>query len=252
MKAICIFSLLIIFLSPEGKSQDHSGITTGKVTYQEKIKLEIKLEGDAAQFANDLPKERTNSKVLYFDKDFSLYQSDDEKKDEGMPEQQQGMVRIMVGGGETDKIFCDLKEKKTTEQKEFMTRQFLVEGNLNSADWKMTGNFLTILGYNCLEASYKDSARNVKAWFTSSIPVSSGPAGFGGLPGLILQVDIDNGKRVITASAIDTSDISGKIVKPKEGKKVTSDEYRKIVDEKMKEMGAEGQGTNHVIIRINR
>ena len=34
----------------------------------------------------------------------------------------------MVNGGGDDKIFCDFKNRKKTEQKEFMTRMFLVEG----------------------------------------------------------------------------------------------------------------------------
>ena len=92
-------------------------------------------------------------------------------------------IRIM-NGGESDKIFCDLKEKKKTEQKEFMTRMFLVESDLAKSEWKITGNIRNILGYNCQEAILKDTAKTVKAWFTASIPVSSGPAGFGGLPGI--------------------------------------------------------------------
>lgn len=253
MKANYILSLSAIVLSITVYGQDNAGIFSGKVTYQEKMKFEIKLEGDAVQFANDLPKEQVNSKVLYFNQDFSLYQADDSKKEEENPGQEHGIVRIrMIGGGETDRTFCDLKEKKKTEQKEFMTRQFLVEGDLKPSDWKITGNYLKILGYNCLEATSGDSIRNVKAWFASSIPVSSGPAGYSGLPGLILKVDIDNGKRIITASAINNNgDVSGNLIKPKDGKKVTEDEFKKIVDDKMKEMGhEEGQGGNHVIIRI--
>ena len=70
---------------------------------------------------------------------------------------------------------------------------------------------------------------------------------------MILQMDLNNGKRVITASSIDNPLTDTNILmKPKEGKKVTSAEFKKIVDDKMKEMGAEhGEGMNHVIIRYN-
>jgi GLPGLI family protein len=133
-----------------------------------------------------------------------------------------------------------------------MTRTFLVEGNLSASDWKITGNSRIVLGYNCQEAILKDTTNVTKAWFTGSIPVSAGPAGFYGLPGLILQVDINEGKRLITAASFDPSiEVTDFLIKPKEGKKVTQEEYRKIVDDKMKEMGHEqGQGTNHVMIRI--
>jgi GLPGLI family protein len=157
-----------------------------------------------------------------------------------------------MNGGASDKIYCDLKSLKKTEQKEFMTRMFLIESDLSASDWKFTGNSGIVLGYNCQEAILKDTINVTKAWFTASIPVSAGPAGFYGLPGLILKVDINDGKRIITATSIDPSmEVTDFLIKPKEGKKVTQEEYRKIVADKMKEMGHEnGQGTNHVMIRI--
>ena len=35
----------------------------------------------------------------------------------------------------------------------------------------------------------------VDVWFTPEVPVSSGPAGYGGLPGLIVFVDVNEGKK---------------------------------------------------------
>jgi hypothetical protein len=234
MKTIAlIFSVLILSVAGKSQSPAAKSTTSGKITYQEKAKIEIKLEGDAAQFANDMPKEQINNKILYFNSDYSLYQADDTKKEEAM-EHQSGVMKIqMVAGGASDKIFCDFKNRKKTEQKEFMTRMFLVDGEL--------------------AASWEDSTRKVKAWFTASIPVSSGPAGYSGLPGLILQLDFNDGKRTITATAIDpVLNDPGILIKPNEGKKVSSEEYKKIVDEKMKEMGVEnGEGTKHIIIRYN-
>lgn len=248
--------LVILPITLKSQDQTTKTLTSGKITFQEKIKLEIKLEGDAAQFADQFPKEQTNTKLLYFDQDHSLYLADAAKNEDNEDiSQQGGAMRIkMVNAGASDKIYCDFRDKSKTEQKEFMTRMFLVEGDLAATRWKFTGNSLNILGYNCQEVISEDTIRKVKAWFTSAIPVPAGPAGFGNLPGMILQLDIDNGKRLITASAIDpSSNNQGLIIKPKEGKKVTSDEFKKIVDEKMKEMGVEnGQGTNHVIIRINK
>jgi GLPGLI family protein len=248
---IILIAGLIVSLT--GKSQGSSGVNTvsGKITYEEKSKIEIKLEGDAAQFADQMPKEQISSKVLFFNESFALYQSDAKKEEDILDQHSGGMQIRIMKGGESDKLFCDLREKKKTEQKEFMTRMFLVESDLSKSEWKITENMRNILGYNCQEAILKDTSKTAKAWFTTSIPVSAGPAGFGGLPGLILQVDINDGKRLITAVALDPSlDVTDVLVKPKEGKKVTEQEFRTIVDEKMKEMGVEnGQGTNHVIIR---
>jgi GLPGLI family protein len=254
MKTIILLSATT-FLSINAFCQEPavSPVTSGKVTYQEKVKLDIKLEGDAAQFSESLPKEQTFDKVLYFNPDYSLYQTDDSKKSDEMMTQPQGQmtIRMVISGG-NDKTFYDLKKGKKTEQKEFMTRMFLIEGDLGTSDWKLTGNSGTILGYNCQEATKEDKEKKISAWFTTSIPVSSGPAGYAGLPGLVLKVDIDNGKRTITATSIDQNFNSTELLKkPSDGKKVSADEYKKIVDEKMKEMGAEaGEGGAHVMIRI--
>ena len=60
-------------------------------------------------------------------------------------------------------------------------------------------------------------------------------------------MDSDGGKRKITAINIDLTPVDSKLLaKPKKGKKITREEFDKVVAEKMKEMGAEGgarQGT---------
>ena len=44
-----------------------------------------------------------------------------------------------------------------------------------------------IKGYPCMKAVKSDSLYTIEVWFTSKIPVSSGPKGLYGLPGLILE-----------------------------------------------------------------
>jgi GLPGLI family protein len=248
------FALVIITVKAAGQDSSGNSITSGKVIFEERIKMDIKLEGDAAQFSESLPKEQVSNKVLLFTTDYSLYQADEAKKSEDPVNAQDSRmtVKMFVSGG-NDKTFSDLKNKKKVEQKEFMTRMFLVEGDLGNQDWKFTGSFRTILGYNCQEAVRQDKDKKISVWFSPSIPVAAGPGGYSGLPGLVLHVDIDNGKRTINATSVDPSfNDASLIVRPKEGKKVTSEEFKKIVDEKMKEMGGEGgEGGNHVIIRMN-
>jgi GLPGLI family protein len=69
------------------------------------------------------------------------------------------------------------------------------------------------------------------------------------LPGMVLEVNINNGEQVITALSIDKQVETALIVKPKDGKKVTDEEFNKIVEEKLKEMGVEG-GRPGVVIKI--
>ena len=72
------------------------------------------------------------------------------------------------------------------------------------------------------------------------------PSGYGGLPGLILAVEMNDGNRRLEAIGIDLKPLENKVLKkPARGKKVTHEEFENIVAEKMKEMGMEGDGTWH-------
>jgi len=228
--------------------------TSGKVVYEEVVKLDIKLEGDASQFAHMLPKERKSNKVLYFHENTSLYENKASDEDESMS-MNSGHANVMIKMAEPEnKVFTDLGNKKQLEQREFMTRTFLIEGE-NTYTWKMTGKQKMILDFPCQEAMVEKDSISYSVWFTPAIPVSAGPAEYNGLPGLILAVESSDEKRSITATSVDFIEPDQDLLKkPKKGKKVTRDEFEKIVEEKMKEMGAEhGQGEGQMMmIRIHK
>jgi GLPGLI family protein len=230
-----------------------SAQNSAKVTYEEKVKLEIKLDGADSILMGDLPKEHILKKELYFNADASLYQNEKGgKAKQDLDKETEGGRRMVIRMDEPDdKVFCDLKNNKRIEQRDFMTRKFLIESDLNKMEWKLTGKQKTIMNYPCQEAVLKDTSKKVIVWFTSAIPVSTGPGGYSNLPGLILAVDIDNGKLVITAINIDKKEFdTGILLKPNEGKKVTKEQFNKIVADKRKEMQEQNGGNGDVIIKI--
>ena len=82
----------------------------------------------------------------------------------------------------------------------------------------------------------------VTAWFTPMIPVKNGPAEYGGLPGLILELNID--RQTILCSKIVVNPTDGmEIKKPAKGKEVTREEFNKIVKEKTEEMRENFRGS---------
>ena len=76
---------------------------------------------------------------------------------------------------------------------------------------------------------------------------------------MVLEVNIDEGNRVIKAESIDLKELEeGTITKPTKGKKVTQEEFRKIQREKFDEMRKEyggrgkpggGGGRSRIIIQ---
>lgn len=57
-----------------------------------------------------------------------------------------------------------------------------------SMQWTLGTEKQTICGYQCQKATCHWRGRDYEAWFTSAIPLKSGPWKFGGLPGLIMKI----------------------------------------------------------------
>lgn len=75
----------------------------------------------------------------------------------------------------------------------------------------------------------------IVAWYTPMIPASHGPDDFGGLPGLILQLNTKNTTIVCTKVLLNPQD-EIVIEAPTKGKEVTREEYANTIEEKAKEM----------------
>lgn len=226
--------------------------------------------------------------ILNFDKSTSIYK-EEEKLD--TPGQGQGGMRMMssfMGGGGT--YFKNIKEKIYKVDKEFMGKEFLVKDSLTHFNWQMTGETRVIGGYNCFKATAvipasKTDFRNfrpkkieekqeekpkeetqktsfldvidfpkeitITAWYTPEIPVSQGPEGYWGLPGLILEVN--DGKTTILCSKVvlnpkEKADIKA----PTSGKEVSQKEYDETVIKKMEEMSEMNGGRGGFQMRMGR
>jgi len=89
----------------------------------------------------------------------------------------------------------------------------------------------------------------VTAWFTPMIPVKNGPSEYAGLPGLILELNIDRTTLLCSKIVMNPKEAE-QIEKPSKGKEVSREEFNKIVKDKTEEMrenfrgrgGRRGQG----------
>ena len=227
----------------------------GEIRYDETIKMEIELPEGQEHLRDMIPSERTSQKVLYFTDKESVYRNFDPKADSDDEviehNSEDGNVQIkMVIAAPENKTYRDLATGDITNQQEFFGKKFLIMGDNKKYDWKMTTEQKNIAGYNCMKAELKDTSRTVTAWFSPQIPVPIGPGGFGQLPGMILEVNMNDGQQVITASSVNLEKkVGDKIEKPTKGKQVTREEFDKISEEKMKEMEEE-MGGSGMRIRI--
>jgi len=226
----------------------------GQITYNETVKITMSLPPEMQAMMDSLPKERTTSKVLYFTETATIYKNlPKESDDQRINHESEGMKFNFVMREPVNIVHTDLASKMTTEQKEFMDRTFLIASTLDSQAWKLGQETEVILGYPCMSATRLVKGQDIKVWFTPNIPYSSGPAGLGNLPGLILKAVFDDGTRVIVAKSMNEENFDASELKaPKTGKKVTKAEFLQIVEEKTKEMEAEFGGSGggaRIIIR---
>lgn len=243
----------------------------GKVTYDRTTQFQLRIAGMPGGMEQQMPQSRTDKFELTFGNNQTLWKQAEQENDDNESAGSGGVQIHMIVAGSNDVLFTDLDKKKKTEKREFMDKTFIIDDSVRSLKWKMTGETKTILNMPCMKAVATNiSTRTmmnmdngkmerkeiqdtslIVAWFTGSIPVSAGPGEYQGqLPGLILEMDISNGRQVFVATGIsEKADLS--IIKEPTGKKhFTPDEFKKERDKMMEEMQKNNPGGNRVI-RMN-
>ena len=227
-------------------------------------------ENDAVERV--LPQSRTDKFELTFGNNQSLWkEAEQEGEDNNDDVNSDGMQIKMIMVGSDDVLFCDFNTRRTAEMRVMFEKKFIVDDSIRPLKWKMSDETKTILNHLCRKASAVSYSKrtmvnmdngkverkevndtsNIIAWFTTDIPVSAGPAEYQGqLPGLILAMDISNGRQVFQAIEInEKADLA--VIKEPQGKKHYSPaEFIKERDKMMEEMEKNNSGGNRMI-RIN-
>ncbi|GAB2770514.1 GLPGLI family protein [Rhabdobacter roseus] len=112
-------------------------------------------------------------------------------------------------------------------------KTYLLDDSLPEPHWKIMNQIKDISGHVCMLAVMDDTVRKqtIKAWFADDIPVMAGPEKFFGLPGLILEVDVNDGDAIITAIKVEMKPVTEEIKLPKKlkGKKLTNAQYESLI-----------------------
>ena len=241
----------------------------GKVIYQRTAQMQMSINTND-QLAQMLPKTRTDKFELTFGNNQSVWKHVDED-DAADDVNANGMQIKMMVQGQNDIVFHDFTTGKKVEQREIMDKKFVVTDSIRKLNWKLTGETQNILGHVCqravaqrtgkrtqttmdngkLERKEINDTTNIIAWFTGDIPVPAGPEVQGQLPGLILGLELNNGRAVYKALEISPKADVVSIKEPTKGKKVTPEEFTKERDQMMAEMQKNnmGNGNSHFQIR---
>mgnify|MGYP001156002041 FL=1 len=163
-------------------------------------------------------------------------------------------------------IYKNLKDREMIEDVEQFSKRFLIVEEMEQPKWELGTETKKIGQYTCYKATLtkvdtkidwgsmfrrgrgqqKDTTKTedkkedikllqVTAWYTPQVPVSSGPEGYWGLPGLILELNAGRTTMLCTEIVLNPSE-PVKIDKPSKGKKVNREEYNEIVRVKTEEL----------------
>lgn len=228
---------------------------------------------------------------LNFDKSASIYKEEEKLDTPGQGQGGFRMMSSMMGGGGTyyknvkDKTY---KVDKEFMGKEFLVKDSLVNYKWQmTAETRVIGGYNCFKATAIIPASKtdfrnfrpkkeaekatdkakeeaKESGKTnfmdqielpkeitITAWYTPEIPVSQGPEGYWGLPGLILEVN--DGKTTILCSKIVLNPKDKVEIKaPNNGKELSQKEYDEVVVKKMEEMQEMNGGRGGFQMRMNR
>ena len=123
-----------------------------------------------------------------------------------------------------------------------LEKAYLIEDSIKGQEWKILNDMKEVAGHICMNAVCEDTLKmqTITAWFALDMPISGGPERLCGLPGLILEIDVNNGAMTIVADKIEMKKLTKELEMPKKikGKKITEAAYsemlRKYVAEKRK------------------
>jgi GLPGLI family protein len=222
---------------------------SGVILFDRAVRYDFEVPERLGETRNQIPSANVSSMLLLFDESASLLipaptAEEEENELAAMELRMRGYVtRLRMGSPSRSdqetllKVYMNNEDGTVTETREFMGRTFRISGAQPAYEWKLTGEQTEFLGYLVQKATAVEDSSVIEAWFTPEIPVSAGPDLFGGLPGMILSVSVDDGHTVYSAAEVNLTRVeAGAIRAPEDGQEVSRDEYEAIVTEKLAEL----------------
>jgi GLPGLI family protein len=277
MKKITIALGLLLLISSSLMAQ----MKEGKIVYERKINMYRNITDP--EMRARIPEFRTSQFELLFNEQSSLFRS---VPDEDAPDPfannggDRGGQRFNFRMPETT-TYTDLTAQMQYESRPMFEKTFLVVDSLKPLKWKISEETKTIAKHLCKKATTSVASQNVRfgfgggrggrnngdtanrptatitpketevvVWYTEDITASVGPDNYTGLPGAILEVDMDNGANVTMATEVTTKYPKKELTQPTKGDKMNKAQFQEAMKKLMEDM-QRGGGMGGMRIRMN-
>jgi len=255
----------------------------GKIVYERKTNMWRMITDP--EMRTRIPEFRTANFELLFNDKASLFRS---VPDEEAPDPfannggDRGGQRFSFRMPETT-TYIDLSSQMQYEARPMFEKTFLVVDSLKPLKWKISEETKTIAKHLCKKATTTVAAQMVRmggvvrmgrnnagandstkkadapmlpketevvVWYAEDIAASVGPEVYTGLPGAILEVDMDNGANVTTATEVTSKYPKKELVEPTKGDKMNRAQFQEAMKKLMEEM-QKGGGMGGMRIRMS-
>jgi len=246
-------SLVFLFGTLNLHAQNMDNLVSGKVQYgyyvdtlAAKTKLESLKRENPKKFELLGKQVRQITKVsesLSFSLDFNESKSFFSIEELVLPEDPMAQMAyksaLVIALDAKEAYLIDYDDKSSSFFMNWMGTTIQVVGPFESPDWMITGERKFSNGRTLIEATasvqlpiYREGKKTlVRAFYDPSIPLPYGPAGYHGLPGLILELylETEEPKGFIAANISLNGGASKEIKVPKVVAKITKEEFDKKV-----------------------
>lgn len=180
-------------------------------------------------------------KLIFNGNEANFYQ----EKNEGLDKTAVNMANIL---SETPKLCYQNTEKKmllneiNADGNLVKANEFVISDSLKT-NWTITNESKLIDTYLCYKATTikkvqkgeKEFHENVTAWFCPALPFSFGPTKYGGLPGLIIELQEKNIAFTLKSISLNNENKTPIII-PVAKNTISQSDYNKIVNERMESL----------------
>lgn len=236
MKKITLYFLLITSVF---YSQNNNGIAVYKIIFNENKKIIVSKNIKANEMMAKINDETTKLRPkLKFNTKQAVFYVD------GLSNIEAEMASASYCNCYTSK-YTDLVSQKTYQPNEAGIvsdeGEYLIERPILN-NWTITGEKKLIDVYSCIKATqtiYTADAikQEITAWFCPDFNIPFGPAGYAGLPGLIIEL-----RQVDVVFALESLKIAKELIVikiPKKGKLITFDNYYNLSKKRIEELKIE-------------
>lgn len=254
-KLILMLGMLVCILAAHTVFGQQQGV----ITYENRVNMHRNIPADRQEMKAMIPEFRTTKMQLFFNGDESLYKpviEDEEEQFSGG-----GGMRMSFRMPKTE-TYTNSSTSMILALQELMGKKYLITDTVKMSPWKMGTETKDIMGYTCRMAYFTSTqeittmrmengtatpekrtiTQEITAWYTDQIRPSLGPERYNTLPGTVLALDINNGERVIVARNVELRELKkDELRQPEAGTTVTQAEFRKIQEEQMEKMRANGR-----------